>query len=93
MSPDDPARPDRVDPDELRREPRAFIAEMARGAMSHASVCETYAEIGNDVGLIYAARCVRAYLRGMGAGIEELERVRALARYRASAETTGPGQE
>lgn len=47
---------------------REFIAGIALGTGNHAAVVATYAEIGNDAGLLYAARCLRAYVAALDAG-------------------------
>lgn len=76
-------------PHGTREAAREFIAEMAAGAGNHARVSLTYAQMGNDAGLLYAARCLNAYIRALQAGIEELERCRAVEAHRRSAATIG----
>lgn len=74
-----------------REAAREFIGEMVGGLIAHAQVIRTYAAIGDDTGLLYAGRCTVAYLRAMEAGIAELERTRAVERFRQSGAETGPG--
>lgn len=76
-----------------REAAREFIAQMAAGAGTHAAVAQAYAETGNDVGLLYAARCLNAYIRALAAGIEELERCRGVESYRRAAAEIGPATE
>lgn len=71
---------------------REYLFLMAAGTQTHAEVVKLYAEMGNDPGTLYAARCLAAYLRSITAGIEELERCRGLAAYRRAGATTGPDQ-
>lgn len=72
-----------------RQAARDFVAEMAAGAGGHARVALAYAQAGNDVGLLYAGRCLNAYIRAMQAGIEELERCRAAEAHRRSGASIG----
>ncbi|AWN47158.1 hypothetical protein DK419_13225 [Methylobacterium terrae] len=72
---------------------REFLARTAAAARVQASLVETYAEIGDDVGLLYASRCMAAYLRATVAGIEELERTRAALMLHRTAEAIGPPAE
>ncbi|MCJ2048526.1 hypothetical protein [Methylobacterium sp. J-070] len=70
---------------------RENVAQLAASIQAHAHVVQTYAEVGYDPGLMLAARTTLAYLRALEAGLQELERSRAVISYRQSGATIGSG--
>jgi hypothetical protein len=70
---------------------RENVAQLAASIQAHTHVVQTYAEVGYDPGLLLAARTTLAYLRALEAGLQELERSRAVIAYRQSASTIGTG--